>query len=349
MSVKPKKMSLKKFVFDKAYPKEFSVAGSPTYLTFCVTRRCNQACIHCNISATSLKRDEVKDVEFWLKLIEECEKFGLLRLTVTGGEPFFRKGWDLILERLCRARFGTIILTNATSISEAQIKMMSEAPVTLGVSLDGFDAASHDNFRKDQGGFDQTIKNLKKLRDAGIRFTINSVLHRDTVDHYEKIVDLSVDVGASRLVLAPIGRQGRGKLPVARKQYPEVEKLIQIQKNMRVFDEDKLDIRFGVYDENEANEDGTYNGLPPAARQAPGLCIAGRNHLAIDQDGQVYSCLRGLQERIAPIGDVSQASIMDVWDSSNWDIFRDTTKKCVSCRIEHIAMHPDRYDGTTPI
>jgi len=27
-----------------------------------------------------------------------------------------------------------------------------------------------------------------------------------------------------------------------------------------------------------------------------------RNHLAIDQDGKVYSCLRGLQERIAPIG-----------------------------------------------
>ena len=56
--------------------------------------------------------------------------------------------------------------------------------------------------------------------------------------------------------------------------------------------------------------------------------------MAIDEDGLAYSCLKGLQTRICPIGDMKTQSLLEVWHSERWKEFRDPSVNTVPCRIE---------------
>ena len=279
-------------------------------------------------------------ISFWLGVLQQCLEAKVLKVTLTGGEPFVRHGWDELYEAFCQSRIAVSILTNGTRIRDDQMILMARAGHTLSISLDGVTAEQHDTFRRDPGSFQRTVSVMRRLHEHGVIFTLNTVVHADNVNDVERILEIGQDVGASTIVFVPITAVGRGASAPTQKYFPENATLWATMNRIRSLSFETAGPRVVIADfhKREQIEIGNrYSGATLTSRRAPGLCKAGVFALAIDEDGRVYSCLRGLQSRIYPIGDLTTHTLQEVWASLNWEPFRDSSQPMVPCRVEHIG------------
>jgi MoaA/NifB/PqqE/SkfB family radical SAM enzyme len=342
----PKQRQIKPVNYEKPFCTDVPITSSPTQIELCITRRCNQACFHCNISAYSQSKPEKLDIEFWKRFIDQCVEENVLKITVTGGEPFIREGWDEFYEHLVNAPIGVSILTNGTRIRDDHMEKMRYAGHTLSISLDGVNAKQHEDFRRSPGSFDQTITTMRRLHEHGVIFTINTVIHSENFNEVEKIFDIGKEVGANCIVVVPIASVGRGASKASQKYFPKNRDITEAleKARLRAFHEGGPDMMLANVEEHEMLEiHQTFSGATQMSRRHPGFCKAGIYAMAVDEDGVAYSCLRGLQTRIHPIGDLKFQSLPEIWSRKQWGPFRDPSLPRVPCRVEHIGNNRGSY------
>ena len=308
----------------------------PSLVEMCITRRCNEVCHHCNVSSRSESAPELQPISFWLDVVDKCVEVGVLKITITGGEPFIRKDFDMLLEKLAQSPIATSILTNGLCISDHHIEVMKHAKMSLGVSLDGANAREHDEFRRTPGAFDRTIEVMRKLGKAGVCFTMTVTIHSQNLHDLPKFIAIATDLGANTLVFGPMGGVGRGATAPAQKYsapatdvWKALEEVIGLAKQKK----GGPDIIVANFEEHEVLD---FQNGKIMSHRPPGLCKAGIFGLAIDEDGTVYPCLRGLQSHLHPIGTLTTQSIEDLWRSQLWSPFRNKKLPRVHCRVEAI-------------
>ncbi len=155
---------------------------------------CNLRCTHCFISCSPANHShEMMSLEDVRRYLDEARTLGVKEYYFTGGEPFMNKDIFAMIE-LALKQGPVSILTNGlliTSKTAARLKSLSDASdysLELRVSLDGYDAETHDAVRG-LGTFEKTLKGVLNLAAAGLNPVITAVEVKD-------------DLGA---------RQGRGK------------------------------------------------------------------------------------------------------------------------------------------
>jgi MoaA/NifB/PqqE/SkfB family radical SAM enzyme len=317
----------------------------PSLVEACITRRCNEVCHHCNVSSRSEHAPEVQPISFWLELLDKCVEVGVFKITITGGEPFIRKDFDVLLEKLARSPIATSILTNGLCVSDHHIEVMKHANMSLGVSLDGAKAQEHDDFRRTPGAFNRTIEVTRKLGKAGVCFTMAVTIHSQNLHDLPKFIAIATDLGANTLVFGPMGGVGRGATKPAQKYcapatevWKALEEVIALAKQKKGGPE----IVVANFEEHEVLE---FQNGKIMSRRPPGLCKAGIFALAIDEDGTVYPCLRGLQSHLHPIGALTTQSMEDLWRSQSWSPFRNKKLPRVPCRVEAIEAAQQASKG----
>ena len=322
---------------------DFPVTSTPTEVEICLTRRCNLSCVHCNITSRSEFEDEVLPTNFWLEIFKQCEQNQVLKVIITGGEPFIRKDWCELLDYLSKASFGTIILTNGIHFDDSDIDKLSSSFITLSISLDGINSQQHDTFRKRSGAFEKTVNNMRKLSRKGVAFTISSVVHDGNVNDLLGLLKIAEDVGAKKLIVVPMVAIGRGKSHLSRKWFPKNSNLLLALDNLQSVANSTKGPELIIGNSNTKENiiiSNRYSGATAMSKRNPGYCKAGIYSMAIDEDGVVYSCLRALQSKSCIVGDLKSQSLIDIWRSNNWKIFRDPTVKQVPCRAEYtISNH----------
>lgn len=308
--------------------------SAPSLVEMCITRRCNEACYHCNVSSRSHWAPELQPISFWVNMVDRCVEAGVLKVTITGGEPFIRKDFNVLLEKLAVSPISTAILTNGLAISDHQIDLLRQAKMSLGISLDGADARQHDAFRRTPGAFDRTVAVMKRLGSAGVCFTVSVTVHSGNIPQLPELIEIATEVRARAIVFGPMGGVGRGATPPAKQYQPSshdvwsaLENIIELAKHRT----GRPDIIVARYDEREILE---FQNGRIKLRRPPGLCKAGIFAFAIDEDGTVYPCLRALQSRLHPIGNATVTSVHELWRSREWSQFRNKRLPRVPCRIE---------------
>ena len=134
---------------------------------------CNIECTHCFISSSPRNRSHgmlsLADVE---RRLAEARELGVREYYFTGGEPFMNREILPILEATLRQGPATV-LTNGMLLRPeicGELRKLfdrSEYSLDLRVSLDGFDATSHDAIRG-KGVWDKVMAGLGNLADAGL-------------------------------------------------------------------------------------------------------------------------------------------------------------------------------------
>jgi MoaA/NifB/PqqE/SkfB family radical SAM enzyme len=71
----------------------------PYYSVWELTMACNMRCLHCGSYAGKPREDELSQ-ERALQLVDELTELGLKRITLSGGEPLLRPGWEEIAKKL---------------------------------------------------------------------------------------------------------------------------------------------------------------------------------------------------------------------------------------------------------
>jgi molybdenum cofactor biosynthesis enzyme MoaA len=134
---------------------------------------CNIECTHCFISSSPTNRSHgmlsLADVQGRL---EEARELGVREYYFTGGEPFMNRELLPILEATLRQGPATV-LTNGMLLRPETCRKLrelfdgSEYSLDIRVSLDGFDAASHDAIRG-KGVWDKVMIGLRNLAEVGL-------------------------------------------------------------------------------------------------------------------------------------------------------------------------------------
>jgi heme b synthase len=188
--------------------------GSPNLrlVAWEVTRNCNLSCIHCRAAATKGPYSNELDTDASFVLLDQISETGKPVVILTGGEPLLRPDIFEI------ARYGTqqglrmVMAPNGTLITESVAREMAASGIQrISISLDGATRESHDRFRQVDGAFEGALRGIKRVKEAGVDFQINTTITQQNLDELAKIQELAVKLGAVAHHIFLLVPTGRGK------------------------------------------------------------------------------------------------------------------------------------------
>ncbi len=175
-----------------------------------ITEWCNLHCAHCFVSAgqygDTMPLESIRDI-----LVPRLKECRVISITLTGGEPFAHPNIIEIVS-LCRDTGMKVgICTNATCISEDQMRALAKLETHCNVSLDGFSAESHGRFRGNKASFTTTIATIEALAKhgllQGLLVTPNNLAE---IEEYTKLCEFAIANGATYVLMNPLSSMGRG-------------------------------------------------------------------------------------------------------------------------------------------
>jgi len=234
-----------------------------------------------------------------------------------GGEPFLRKDWGSIVQRLNERRINVGLISNGYLFDAALAdKVHSLGVYQVGISLDAANAEIHDLVRQRPGSFRRATDAVLILNELDFPLrTVFTCVSRANIDELEGIRDWLLDntqgFGWGILIANPHNLERMGK-----------DNVIDADDYMRVAE---------FIDENRRTVKGRLqmahcHGMGYFSTRLPGFaewhgCPSGITNLGITSDGDVTGCLI-LADRVVE-GNVRQESLVDIWrDPDRFEINR---------------------------
>lgn len=312
---------------------------APTSLILMPTDECLTDCEYCYACRRKIPPKELLGVQRIFELTDEAHQLGVIAMNVDGGDVFARPEHLEILGHILNydidpniSTKGYISKTNARELARIGLKW-------LQVGLDSTQEMC-DKLVRRAGYFDRIVETIHNLTDAGIRVRTNSIITNQSLALLPDLVDFLMTLPLFDIKVAPAflglyrGNEQMLLSSLQKKWYRKVmeEKVAQYPDHKINWEceEDVLD----------ATQDQVYGWF----RSRP-YCSSGRTQIVIAPDGKVTTCEQSPQEGIFVCGDVTEQSIMDVWNSDalkKWyepprEEFRGTA--CYDCNEFEPCVH----------
>ncbi len=175
-----------------------------------LTRSCNLSCSHCRASSKHGPYPDELATSECFKLIDDIVSFSNPIIILTGGEPLLRKDIFEIIGYGKKKGLVMVMAPNGTLLNDANIKNIIASGIKrISVSLDGPDAAAHDDLRQVPGAFKQACEGIRRAKKAGLEFQINTTVTKRNIDLLPQIIKLAKALGAKAhhiFLLVPTGR-----------------------------------------------------------------------------------------------------------------------------------------------
>lgn len=199
---------------------DFSV--SPMIVIWEATRSCDLACKHCRAEAQpEAVPDELTDHEARAMIDRVHSAFGSPLFVITGGDPLKRRGLAGMVTHAASLGLEVGLTPSATPLltPEAVDRLHAAGLRRLAISIDGADAATHDEFRGVSGTFARSIAILEHARSRGLEIQINSSIGTHNRHQLHQLAALARFLGVSLwsvFVMVPTGRAvGADLVPTA--------------------------------------------------------------------------------------------------------------------------------------
>jgi SynChlorMet cassette radical SAM/SPASM protein ScmF len=201
---------------------------------------CNLKCQHCWITPGFVNEgqspEQVIGVDLLQKGVKEARSLGLINVKLTGGEPMVHPQFLEIVDMLTSEGLSLGMETNGTLLTADIAHHLKEKTNMsfISVSIDGADAETHDQFRGVPGAFENALRGLGFLVDAGYTNTqVIMSVHRNNIGKIEDVVKLAVNQGAGSVKLTPVTNIGRGEVIHKRGEALDMEDHIQLAHKVR--------------------------------------------------------------------------------------------------------------------
>src|SRR5450755_4403302 len=132
---------------------------APMLVIWEITQACDLACVHCRASAQSSRHPQELNTAQGFELLDQIKSFGNPLMVFTGGDPLKRPDLYDLIRYSVKIGLRTNVTPSATPLlTKEAIDGFKAAGVTrMAISLDGPDAASHDDFRGVPGTFERAM------------------------------------------------------------------------------------------------------------------------------------------------------------------------------------------------
>jgi len=169
---------------------------APMLVIWEATQACDLACVHCRASAQPERSSAELTTEQGYRLLDEIRSFGEPLMVFTGGDPLKRPDLFDLIRYSVKIGLRTNVTPSATPLLTAEaIEGFKAAGVSrMAISVDGHDAASHDDFRGIPGTFDRAMFALRHARDIGLDTQFQTTVTRRNMDHLPEVADIVEEV-----------------------------------------------------------------------------------------------------------------------------------------------------------
>ena len=319
---------------------------APETIHFSVTGCCDQVCVGCFYSARSGSEVQPEHVpwELFQRVVEEAGRQKVFQMALGGGEPLLH---PQIVEMVQLARKHHVVAnltTNGNRLDRDLAQALREAGLGQAqVSLNGASPEANSSTRPN---FGRALAAMKACQKAGLRFGINFLLTRSSVQELESTVRLGSELGASTVNIL------RPKPPTVEGDWLQRESLDKVgyRKMKRILP--RLSRLAG---ETKLTLDASLTFLltdkPPRALFRNGVwgCTAARRFCTVIQDGRVLPCSHVRQS------DIGSGDFVRAWrESEVFNRFRrqedeihgpcrvcDYAEVCKGCRAVVMAFEGD--------
>ncbi len=294
-----------------------------------LTLRCTMRCIHCG-SAAGEERTEELTTETWNRITRDLAGMDCHAIALIGGEPFLNEDWFTIAKIIKDSSMEVSLVTNGWLLTDTVISQLRALePYSIAVSIDGGDASTHDDIRRQPGSFERCRIALERLTNAGIPTTVVTTVHKRNIHELPLLRDILAFKGiAWQLQLAaPFGRFPR-ELALSKEEFYATA--LFIASTRKQYSVKELPI-IGAHCFGYNSRVLPNINLIPIWRG----CQAGISVVGIQSDGGVKGCLSLPDEYVE--GNVSTRSIKEIWDDvtafsyNRHFSLQELTNECIGC------------------
>lgn len=301
----------------------------PRQVVWETTLKCNMNCIHCGSSAGNQRIKELTTEES-IQMIDDFKELGTILITLMGGEPFLRKDWFEIATHIREIGLEMSFISNGFSISEDSISKLKQIdPNTVGISLDGSKAKTHDSIRNVKGSFDRCINTINRLTEEGIRTGVVTTVHKN---NFKELPEIRKILMNKKLVwqiqmATPIGRFPKSLMLSKEEFYSVAMFIASTIKNYSAKDISIIG----------AHNFGYHSKILPNLMLFPWTgCKAGISTIGVTSDGKIKGCM-SLPDNFVE-ADLREKPIAEIWNDPNFASYNRKFKKedlngdCKKCK-----------------
>lgn len=298
----------------------------PLLATWHVTSSCNLRCVHCFYNETDYSDPNELSVEQAQNLANElAQNLGIVKIILTGGEPFLRPDIMDIIEIFKRNNVSVFIQTNGLLINDEQIKRLSKifSPY-LDVLQISLDASTEQTFQKIRGSshFSSLLEIIKKLVNNNIKVSINCTVNSYNINEISELYDVCRELGVMDFVVSrfkPCNDSHRHIMPDDESLMFLATELLnkeKIYKNSETFLALNLFSIFDLINNPDIEKIFSQEKYKRKIEEFPTPNYISCNHndrLNIQSNGNVYMCMEAICEN-GCLGNVKKEAIVDIWD-----------------------------------
>jgi len=317
---------------------------APMLVIWEATQACDLACVHCRASAQSERNPQELTTEQGYRLLDEIRSFGEPLMVFTGGDPLKRPDLYDLIRYSVKIGLRTNVTPSATPLLTAEaIDGFKAAGVTrMAISLDGPDAATHDEFRGIPGTFERAMFALEYARDIGLDTQLQTTVTQRNRARLPEMAQLAKSVRTkmwSLFFLIVTGRAGAADDLTAEEYEQVFEFMYELSKTapFGVKTTEAMHYRRYVAQRMKAEHGVTENESAKGIAFRTSGVSDGKGFVFVSHQGEIFP------SGFLPVsgGNVLDRSLVEVYrNSSLFKTLRDTSLregKCGLCEYQKIC------------
>jgi radical SAM protein with 4Fe4S-binding SPASM domain len=293
-----------------------------------VTRACNLRCRHCFVSASEPQPDELSTDQI-LSLLDELKAQKVVCVVFTGGEPFSRFDFPLILAHAARLDFVIAVVTNGFLLTESLVQQIPKGNIRITISLDNLHFGETEH-RSAERKLSYLQSRLLLLKREGIACHVSATMTRENLASLRTTFSWlsEQEIGYREIPFSPIGRGASS---------PELQLTTAEVKDAAELWEIALMNELALRAAHPAlTFDQCFDFAFTLVYMAR-ACEGARFISYISANGDVYPCTTCVGVGVFHLGNIMTSPFRDIWENSSkgfrrlsrWDAFKD----CETCTL----------------
>ena len=288
-----------------------SVRTNPFVVSLYITNSCKANCIYCfaNSKKTMSSVDSKITIDTFRSIVRQAQEMGVSRFELTGGDPFCVNGITEYFKIVIDSGMQLVTSTKMKIDLETCAQLVKIGMPYVQLSLDSFNELTVNYLMGKTDGYKGIMESISNLQKSGIPIRIKSVITSKNINDIPEFVVFLNNKGISEVSFSWYGNMcGRHDSFL----YPTNDDIFRLNNKMNdlinVYGNIKIEYSpLGEEWLTFQQENSLYK------HNHRRVCLAGRNRLAINEDGNVCFCEYLQNEKELFVGNIYQDSLKNIW------------------------------------
>lgn len=270
-----------------------------------LTYNCNEKCVHCfnpgasrneNEKSTRADREEI-DVSHYEKLLNDLQQMGVVKIILTGGDPFIKKDVWKLIEMIYNRDFALDIYTNGLALLGRVENLAKFYPRSVGLSVYSAKDNIHDSITRVKNSLKKTLLVATDIADYGIPIYFKCPIMYHNSTSYYTVSELAKQYGAIPQIDINLINSVDGDTSITEQLQVDGE-LLEI-----ILRDPNIPLYVGKEAPNYGSQEKDKNQT---------FCGAGTNLMNITPEGDVTPC----NSFPTQFGNLKERSFLEIWNNS---------------------------------